>query len=481
MPHGVQGEGKTILDRSKEQIKQGLVGLWEDYARNRQAKSELTVKTRAAPGPPRAGAGCGSIHPAPPSAIILHSIVDGVGTVDLNSRSPCSTGPPKRSPALRRWRPWSGRAARSSGPLSVKPLRLEPDDGNGQTGGLQPIAILRADGKEIPITMSTVLLRMRRGGSWAASRPSGTRAPVERPAPGGPHGRTVGRHPHQDCPECSGSSPLSPDIAESDSTVPIEGESGNGKELVARALHHLEPPVAPGPWLRSIAVRCPKPCWNRSSSAISPAPLPTPSAAAGALPWRTAAPFLDEIGDISPALQVRLLRVLEERAYTPWGPPGPSRPTCASSPPPTRTWSNWWQRASFARTFTTAINVVKLTLPPLAERKEDIPLLASISSSVSTSCRTRNPGTELRHPGHFHAARLARQYPELENAIEYAFIICPQGSNPAPASARPPQQETITGSLPPQPELKEQEKRLLWEALERHGWRRLATAGNGHQ
>jgi transcriptional regulator with PAS, ATPase and Fis domain len=128
---------------------------------------------------------------------------------------------------------------------------------------------------------------------------------------------------------------LLPQLAASNATVLIHGETGTGKELLARAIHNLSP-------------RKNKPFMPVNCGALPDSLLESElfgyvkgafTGAAKDKPGRFALAeggtvFLDEIGDISPALQVRLLRVLQERTYEPLGVLKSGRPTSASSPPP---------------------------------------------------------------------------------------------------------------------------------------------------
>jgi sigma-54 dependent transcriptional regulator, acetoin dehydrogenase operon transcriptional activator AcoR len=271
---------------------------------------------------------------------------------------------------------------------------------------------------------------------------------------------------------------LLPDIARTDSTVWIHGESGTGKELVARALHNLSR-RARGPF---VAVNCgalpdtllESELFGHTAGAFTDAKRERQGrfamAAGGTL-------FLDEFGDISPALQVRLLRVLEERAYMPLG---ASRSVKADVRVVTASHKDLAQLVEedkFRKDLFYRINVVKITLPRLAERKEDIPLLAEhfierfnkLQDKKIAGLSYDTLAIFMRHdwPGNIR---------ELENAIEHAFIICPQDlirPEHLPDHLKRNQQSI---PLPENLSLKEQEKRLLWEALERHGWRRMATA-----
>jgi len=417
-------------------------------------------------------------HLTPQTEIILNSIADGVFTVDLdwrvsffNQAAEEITGVPAAE-AL--GRPCC-EVFRANVCESACMLRHTLETGKPVVN--QAIAILRADGREIPISVSTALLRDEHGKVIGGVETFRDLSLVEELR------REIRRQYRlgdiiSKAPVMQKIFSLLPEIARSDSTVLIEGESGTGKELVARALHHLSR-RAKGPF---IAVNCgalpdtllESELFGHTAGAFTDARKDRLGRFALA---EKGTLFLDEIGDISPALQVRLLRVLEERTYMPLG---SSRSVKADVRIITATHKDLGklvQEGSFRRDLYYRINVVKLRLPRLAERKEDIPLLAQHFIERFNRLRDKKI-MGLSHEAL--AIFMHHDWPgnvrELENAIEHAFILCPSGliqPHHLPEHLRPEYQSgpPLTGLT-----LEEIEKRALWEALERNQWRRLATA-----
>jgi PAS domain S-box-containing protein len=341
----------------------------------------------------------------------------------------------------------------------------------------QAIAILRADGKEIPISVSTALLKDEHGniiGGVETFRDLSLVAELRREL-----------HQQYRLGDIISKSPamrkiftLLPDIARSDSTVLIEGASGTGKELVARALHNLSR-RAHGPF---VAVNCgalpdtllESELFGHTAGAFTDARKDRLGRFALA---EKGTLFLDEIGDISPNLQVRLLRVLEERTYMPLGSSKSVRADVRIVAATHQHLSKLVEAGTFRLDLYYRINVVKLNLPCLAERKEDIPLLAE------HFIERFNRLQDKKIIGLSHVALalfMHHDWPgnvrELENAIEHAFILCPGGliqPQHLPVHLRPDQQPgpPLMGLT-----LAEIEKRALWQALERNQGRIMATS-----
>ncbi len=214
------------------------------------------------------------------------------------------------------------------------------------------------------------------------------------------------------------------EVADSDATVLIEGESGTGKELVARAVHHLGPRSA-GPY---VAVNCSalaegvleSELFGHVQGAFTGATRDKrgrfEAAAGGTI-------FLDEVGDVAPAIQVKLLRVLQQRVIERVGSDEPVPVDIRVIAATNRPLAEMVAEGSFRRDFYYRLRVVPIHLPPLRARRDDLPLLAQHFVERFREETGRN--VEGLDP---EATALLLDYPwpgnvrELENAIEYAFV-----------------------------------------------------------
>lgn len=271
-----------------------------------------------------------------------------------------------------------------------------------------------------------------------------------------------------------------PDVADSTSTVLIEGESGTGKELFARAIHNLSPRKNK-PF---VAVNCgalpdtllESELFGYKAGAFTDAKKDKPGrfkqADRGTL-------FLDEIGDVSAAMQVRLLRVLQEKTYEPLGSVESTRADVRIIAATNRTLAELVKEGKFREDLYYRINVIRLTLPPLRERMEDIPLLVGHFIERFNAIQQKNV---LGVTDETLACLMSHDYPgnirELENILERAFIMCKAGMIEPhhlpeslyihkPVDSKQPL-ETLS--------IKDMEAIFLTNALRRNDWHRMKTA-----
>ena len=271
-----------------------------------------------------------------------------------------------------------------------------------------------------------------------------------------------------------------PRIAESSSTVLIEGASGTGKELFARAVHALS-------GRRSkpfVAVNCAalpdtlleSELFGYKAGAFTDAKKDRPGRFATADGGTI---FLDEIGDVSPAMQVRLLRVLQERMIEPLGSVEPLKVDVRVVVATNRSLEKLVKAGKFREDLFYRIRVIPLRIPPLKQRREDIPLL--INHLVAKFNHIQ--GKDIKGVSDEVMIRLMEhEYPgnvrELENILEQAFVFC-RGmvikTEDLPPELRPP-------SLPDRNEkavpatLKSMETVLITEALQRYRGNRKQAA-----
>jgi len=280
-------------------------------------------------------------------------------------------------------------------------------------------------------------------------------------------------------------------VADSRTTVLMTGESGTGKSLLARAIHHRSP-------------RRDKPFVEVSCGALPETLLETElfghvkGAFTGAVadkPGRFLAAdggtlFLDEINSASPAMQVKLLRVLQERAFEPVGSTQTKHVDVRVILASNVDLAELVAEQKFRQDLYYRINVVTIRLPSLRERLGDIPLLAG--NFLPQFCK--ESGREIL--GFTDAAMAALQrydWPgnvrELENVIERAVVLCrrPQidiGDLPeclqttagAKVIASAVAADIPESPMPLETALQGPERRIIEAALKRNAWNRQATA-----
>ena len=269
-----------------------------------------------------------------------------------------------------------------------------------------------------------------------------------------------------------------PQIAQSPSTVLLTGESGTGKELVARAVHNLSQ-RSNGPFITVNCGALPEhllesELFGYKAGAFTDAKKDKPgrfhAAHKGTL-------LLDEIGELPLSLQVKLLRVLEDRAVEPLGSVRPEPVDVRIIAATNKDLARSMQEGSFRQDLYYRLNVARIHLPPLRERREDIPLL--VNHFIRTFNLLQNKSIEgisedalgliMRHdfPGNIR---------ELENIIEYCFILCSEGFIQAEHLPEYIQELAPKRWQPGEPlTLEEIKCRAVLEALERNQGRKMQT------
>jgi PAS domain S-box-containing protein len=217
-----------------------------------------------------------------------------------------------------------------------------------------------------------------------------------------------------------------PDISRSEATVLIQGESGTGKELFAQAIHNLSP-RSEGPLVKVNCGALPESLleselFGYRKGAFTDATRDKPGrfqlAERGTI-------FLDEIGDITPGIQAKLLRVLEGKEFEPLGGTTTLKANVRVVTATNKDLQKLVQLNKFRNDLYYRLNVVRIDLPSLKERRMDIPLL--IEHFISTF--NKKTGKEIHGVSDEALGILINYtYPgnvrELENIIEHAFILC---------------------------------------------------------
>jgi transcriptional regulator with PAS, ATPase and Fis domain len=270
-------------------------------------------------------------------------------------------------------------------------------------------------------------------------------------------------------------------VAASDANILIQGENGTGKELIANAIHYNSNRVK-GPFIKINCAAIPKgliesELFGYKKGAFTGATTDKVGlfemAEGGSL-------LLDEIGEMPPYLQTKLLRVLQEREYRPIGSDRlvhvDFRLICATN----IDLETALREGKLREDLYFRINTITLRVPPMRERSEDIPLLCNHFLSKFNQRYQKN--VRSISPAAYHLL-IRNRWPgnvrELENAIERAVLVCKTGEitpNDLPESIREEGSTSQEFTIPPHRTLAEIEKMAIVQTLQRTNWNKQEAA-----
>ncbi len=292
----------------------------------------------------------------------------------------------------------------------------------------QSVNILNREGKVIPVSISTAVLKEEKGNIVGGVETFRDLSAIETLK------KEISRqYSFEDIIsknyEMRAIFDILPNIAESESTVLIQGESGTGKELFARALHNLSGRKK-GPF---VAINCgalpdnllESELFGYKRGAFTDAKKDKPGrfalAEGGTL-------LLDEIGDLSLFLQAKLLRVLQEREYEPLGATTSVKANVRIIAATNKNLPEMINQKKFREDLFYRLNIIKLELPPLRNRKEDIPLLSDHFIKKLNFKKGKNvAGISDEVMSLFMTYDFPGNIRELENLLEHAFVMCRRG------------------------------------------------------
>jgi PAS domain S-box-containing protein len=417
--------------------------------------------------------------------LILDSVADGVFTVDREGRITSFNKAAERITGFSKDEAigqYCHEIFRANTCFEACPLKHTAE--TAETIINLEVNILNRDNKEIPISISTAVVTDESGNVVGAVETFRDLSLIKEL-----HKEIYRQYSFQDI--LGRSKPMLklfqilPDIAQSDATVLIEGESGTGKELFAMAVHNLSS-RQDKPLVKVNCAALPETLleselFGYKKGAFTDARRDKPGrfrqAHGGTI-------FLDEIGDMSKGTQVKLLRVLEQREYEPLGSNKTEKVDVRIIAATNRDLMEMMHRREFREDLFFRINVIRLTIPPLRERREDIPLLLDhfierINLRQSKQIKKVSSSAlkilfDYEFPGNVR---------ELENIIEHATILTKgieiqskhlpsyltRRHKPSPAHASLPEGEDMSV-------LENVERDLIVRTLERHRGRTAAAA-----
>ncbi len=360
------------------------------------------------------------------SNIILDSIADGVFTVDENMRITSFNRAAEEITGIKKKEAvgqFCFEVLRAN--ICEKACALKCSLKTGNRTIDKKVTILRADGNEIPVSISTSILKNEKGkyeGGVESFRDLSTIEELKKVIKKAYTFEDIVSKNH----EILRIFDTLPIISRSESTVLIHGASGTGKELFARAVHRLSGRKE-GPF---VAINCgalpdtllESELFGYIKGAFTDAKKDKPGrftlAKGGSI-------FLDEVESLPLPLQVKLLRVLQEREFEPLGATSPVKADVRIIAAAKEDLTKLVKKKSFRDDLFYRLNVVKIYLPPLVKRREDIPLLVNyfierFNKRMGKSIENVSPDVlellmQYDYPGNVR---------ELENIIEHCCVMC---------------------------------------------------------
>jgi len=416
------------------------------------------------------------------SNIILDSIADGVFTVDENMRITSFNRAAEEITGIKKEEAvdqFCFEVLRAN--ICEKACALKCSLKTGQRTIDKRVTILRADGNEIPVSISTSILKNEQGnfvGGVESFRDLSTIEELKKVIKKGYTYEDIVSKNH----EILKIFDTLPIISQSNSTVLIHGASGTGKELFARAVHRLSG-RKDGPF---IAINCgalpdtllESELFGYIKGAFTDAKKDKPGRFALA---KGGSIFLDEVESLPLPLQVKLLRVLQEKEFEPLGATAPVKSDVRIIAATKEELIKLVKKNTFRDDLFYRLNVVKINLPPLVKRREDIPLLVNhfinrFNKRMGRSIESVSPDVlellmQYDYPGNVR---------ELENIIEHSVVMCQDIE--IQMKHLPPElqinhisisEQNSDKSLPP---FQEAERKLIRDVLEKNKGSKIKAA-----
>lgn len=414
------------------------------------------------------------------TSVILDSIVEGVMTVNkdliityFNYAAEKITGIQKND-ALGKY---CFEVLRSN--ICEKSCPIRESLVSGKNSINLQVNILRPDGKQLPVSVNASALKGEKGeviGGVETFRDLSTIEALRKEIKQNYTFEDIVSKNHKILQIFS----ILPNIAESESTVLIQGPSGSGKELFARAIHNLSF-RKDGPF---VAINCGALPDNLLESELFGYVKGAFTDAKKNKPGRFALAkggtiFLDEVESLSPATQVKLLRVLQEKEFEPLGSVAPIKSDVRVISATKVSLSELIKENKFRDDLYFRLNIMKIDLPPLFERRDDIPMLVNSfiekfnhrmgKNVTSISNEVLNLLMNYNFPGNIR---------ELENIIEHTMVMC---QNEQIQLQHLPndfyaQQKQKVKEKPQQEPLQKTECQTILEVLQKNDWNKAKVA-----